>query len=183
MTNLWNEKAKTYPKFERGGNFENKVLDFIEDFGLKLDGKNVLDVGCGTGIYTLNMALRGAKVEGVDISNLMLEKLLRSAGEHEIGGVKTFLGDFANFEGGEFDIATCFMSPALSSKQMREKFISIPKIGFCVLGWNYRHNNLQDEIYHAAGVEARPHRDVEALKELLEARGLSYDSITLTDKW
>ena len=47
-------------------------LDWIEDqtcafFGSKLNGKQVLDVGCGGGILSHAMAVRGADVLGVDL--------------------------------------------------------------------------------------------------------------------
>lgn len=46
-------------------------LDYI-DRAAGLDGKEVLDVGCGGGILSEGMALRGAKVMGIDMGEMPL---------------------------------------------------------------------------------------------------------------
>jgi 2-polyprenyl-6-hydroxyphenyl methylase/3-demethylubiquinone-9 3-methyltransferase len=47
-------------------------LDYIDDFSA-LAGKRVLDVGCGGGILSESMALRGAEVTGVDLAKKSLK--------------------------------------------------------------------------------------------------------------
>lgn len=47
-------------------------LDFIEQH-CPLDNQNVLDVGCGGGILSEGMALRGAQVTGIDLAEKSLE--------------------------------------------------------------------------------------------------------------
>ncbi len=44
-------------------------------------GKQILDVGCGSGIYAVYFAKRGAEVTGVDFSASMLTLAERNAGE------------------------------------------------------------------------------------------------------
>ena len=81
---LWDEKCKYYPKFRQNMKFENEILDRAEKFGLNFNGANVLDVGAGTGIYSLNLAIRGAKITALDISQNMLNELENSAKFHQI---------------------------------------------------------------------------------------------------
>ena len=75
----------------------------------QLDGKEVLDVGCGGGILAEAMARLGARVTGIDLS----EKALRVAQLHllESGlGVRYELfspEDYAKSNAGKFDIVTC----------------------------------------------------------------------------
>jgi 2-polyprenyl-3-methyl-5-hydroxy-6-metoxy-1,4-benzoquinol methylase len=46
----------------------------FERLGVNLDGKTILDVGCGSGVYCLEAAQRGAKkVVGIDISGNMIK--------------------------------------------------------------------------------------------------------------
>lgn len=52
-------------------------LDWI-DAAISLQGKDVLDVGCGGGLLSEGMAARGARVSGIDLS----EKALRVARLH-----------------------------------------------------------------------------------------------------
>ncbi|MBU1206349.1 MAG: methyltransferase domain-containing protein [Proteobacteria bacterium] len=65
-------------------------------------GEIILDAGCGTGVFTLDMLSRGAKVIGLDISMPMLNR----AGPKARGyWFRTVLGDIANlpFPEGSFD--------------------------------------------------------------------------------
>ena len=74
-----------------------------------LEGKKVLDVGCGGGILAEAMALRGARVTGIDLS----EKALRVAQLHlaesllSINYRKIAAEDLAAEYPAEFDVVTC----------------------------------------------------------------------------
>jgi len=74
-----------------------------------LAGKNVLDVGCGGGILAEAMAVRGARVTGIDLS----EKSLRVAELHrlESGAAVSYeramAEDFAARHPASFDVVTC----------------------------------------------------------------------------
>jgi 2-polyprenyl-6-hydroxyphenyl methylase/3-demethylubiquinone-9 3-methyltransferase len=83
-------------------------LDWIER-AAGLAGKKVLDVGCGGGILAESMALRGAEVTGIDLS----EKALRVAELHLLeSGAKVryerIAADaLAAAQAGAFDVVTC----------------------------------------------------------------------------
>jgi len=79
-------------------------LEWIEGHA-PLDGRDVLDVGCGGGILAESMARRGARVTGIDLS----EKALRVAELHlhesklQVRYEKSSVEDYA----GAFDVVTC----------------------------------------------------------------------------
>ena len=84
-------------------------LDWI-DQKAQLAGKRVLDVGCGGGILTESMALRGADVLGIDLSN----KPLRVAQLHAMAsGIERLLyrevaaEELAAESPANFDVVTC----------------------------------------------------------------------------
>ena len=83
-------------------------LDWIAQHA-PLEGKEVVDVGCGGGILAEAMARRGAKVTGIDLS----EKALRVAQLHllesrlEVKYEKVSVEDFAAAHAGKFDVVTC----------------------------------------------------------------------------
>ena len=74
-----------------------------------LAGKTVLDIGCGGGILAESMAIKGAHVTGIDLS----EKALKVADLHSLeSGVQVryeliAAEDMAAREAGRFDVVTC----------------------------------------------------------------------------
>ena len=182
---MWDEKTQDYPKFELDLEFENKLVDHIEKESFKFKDKSVIDIGAGTGIYSLNMALRGAKVTAFDISKNMLNELEKSAKIYEIQNVKTINGDFRTYDSEkEFDILTCFMSPALSDENVYEKLISIPKIGFCLLGWaGVRDSAVLQASFESCGEKIHAHHSFSKLKKFLNSKNIKFKSEFFEDEW
>jgi len=67
----------------------------------KIKGKKILDLGCGTGIYTKILKRRGAHVQGIDISPKMIE-----IAKQNVRGVDFRIGSVYDlpYESGTFDI-------------------------------------------------------------------------------
>lgn len=75
------------------------TMDILGD----VRGKSILDVGCGSGIYSVYLARRGAMVTGLDFSSSMLSLASRNAAE-EGCTVDFSSGDFLEFaENRRFD--------------------------------------------------------------------------------
>jgi 2-polyprenyl-6-hydroxyphenyl methylase/3-demethylubiquinone-9 3-methyltransferase len=83
-------------------------LEWI-DARAPLAGKKVLDIGCGGGILAESMAVKGAHVTGIDLS----DKALKVADLHSMeSGVqvryeKIAAEDLAAREPGQYDVVTC----------------------------------------------------------------------------
>ena len=83
-------------------------LNYI-DQAVNLNGKTVLDVGCGGGILSESMAQKGAKVTGIDLG----EKALKVAQLHSLeSGVAVdyqlvSVEDLAETQPASFDVVTC----------------------------------------------------------------------------
>lgn len=64
-----------------------------------LNGKEVLDVGCGSGRYSVSLAKEGGRVTGIDFSANMLKLALGLAKEHNVDKQCEFiLGDFLEYD-------------------------------------------------------------------------------------
>jgi len=119
MTGRWYEEyfektGEEYDKepFTRGTKGE---VDFIEK-ELEYDrSKRILDVGCGTGRHSLELARRGYTVVGIDISRNFLERARCQAKEEGLEKV-TFLERDARDLGfdGEFDAVLSICEGAFS---------------------------------------------------------------------
>jgi len=83
-------------------------LEWI-DRAAHLSGKKVLDVGCGGGILAESMALRGAEVTGIDLSDKALRvaelHLLESAAQVRYQRIAA--DALAATHAGAFDVVTC----------------------------------------------------------------------------
>ena len=68
-----------------------------------VQGKTILDVGCGSGIYSIYFSQRGADVTGIDFASSMLSLAERHARE-ENHKIRLLMGDFLTLEiESEFD--------------------------------------------------------------------------------
>ncbi len=90
-----------------------RIIDFVEDVfkrDAERDVRDVLDIACGTGGPTIELARRGYRVLGLDISSEMI-KIAREKARKNGVQVDFKLGDMRrlNFNE-EFDAVTCFFS-------------------------------------------------------------------------
>ena len=74
-----------------------------------LTGKKVLDVGCGGGILSHSMAMRGATVTGIDLgeANIKAAQIHAEQTSQAIDFACVAVEDFAKAHAGEFDVVTC----------------------------------------------------------------------------
>lgn len=149
----WDKKATSYTRFTpKPTQFQQKVFDFIAINSVKLNEKRVLDIGCGTGVYTLHLAKKALHVDALDFSEEMLKILNEDAKRFEINNINTIAGTFDAFESSlYYDIAFCSMSPAVSDAKSFEKMDKCAKTKI-FLGWGgKRQSSLHDPIFKSFG--------------------------------
>ena len=96
--NSWDKKSESYAKFSGElGDFGKRVFEILRSWGVSFAGKSVLDVGAGTGVYSLYLASLVAKVTAIDSSEGMLRELRRSAQEFGIPLQNVLNLSFAEF--------------------------------------------------------------------------------------
>ena len=78
----YDQMADTY-KEDVKTNAYNAELEFPATSSLvpNVDGKRLLDAGCGTGFYTKWLVEQGAEVLGIDVSNEMLSHAVEQVGD------------------------------------------------------------------------------------------------------
>ncbi len=90
-----------------------KIIDFVERVfrqEAEREVKEILDIACGTGGPTIELARRGYRVVGLDASPQMLEIAREKAKKMRIDVVFK-LGDMRKLDfNEEFDAVTCFFS-------------------------------------------------------------------------
>ncbi|MCA6214504.1 class I SAM-dependent methyltransferase [Thermococcus bergensis] len=107
-------------------------IDFVEEIfkkDAKREVKRILDLACGTGIPTLELAERGYDVIGLDLHEEMLKVARRKAEERDLG-VEFLQGDALEitFEN-EFDAITMFFSSIMyfDEKNLKKLFNGVVK--------------------------------------------------------
>jgi SAM-dependent methyltransferase len=71
-------------------NPRGRDTDFYVDLATELDARTIVDLGCGTGLLTCELAVDGRRVIGVDPSSAMLREAAR---RQNAGAVKWVEGD------------------------------------------------------------------------------------------
>lgn len=79
---------KAADSYDHHAQFQRKVGSLLMDMlPRNLSGKVIVDLGCGTGYFSEQLAARGAEVICVDLSSQMLEKARQRCGEQNVSYV------------------------------------------------------------------------------------------------
>jgi len=124
MINVWeifyNKHAKEYYKEPWMFNTIEEV-DFIERELNLIKGMTILDVGCGTGRHSLELARRGYNVTGIDIADNMLNEA-RTVAKTESLNVEFVQTDATDFISDKvFDAAICLCEGAFGLLDVNEE--------------------------------------------------------------
>ena len=79
------------------------LLKFIDN----LEGKRVLDLGCGIGRNGLQLAKYAEEVVGYDVSEVGVARANARAKELDISNFRAEVNNFSNVEKGSFDVILC----------------------------------------------------------------------------
>ncbi|MPB47154.1 class I SAM-dependent methyltransferase [Campylobacter lari] len=172
--NLWNKKAKSYARYNPNLNEIQKAT--FAKLG-SLQGKSVVDIGCGSGVWTLHLVQKAKSVLGVDSSSAMLEILQEDAKTHAISNIKTLNLDFENFYKNnniKFDLAFLSMSPALQNEKDYKAFLNLASKKV-YLGWaSRRKSSFLDPIFEHFNTHFKGFYE-EDLQGFLNAQNIPYE--------
>ncbi len=175
--NKWDEKAKNYARYSPCANsFEANVLDALKKLGVDFANKTVLDIGCGTGVYTIRVAKLAKSVDGLDFSKNMLEVLKEDSKKLGINNIKTYHSTWTDFTlpSKKYDIALCTMSPAIKTDSDMKKLNLSAKTKI-YLGWaGVRDNTLLDDLFLAHNSIYSPPNGAKRVKKWLHVEGIKY---------
>ncbi|HHP0356505.1 TPA: class I SAM-dependent methyltransferase [Campylobacter lari subsp. concheus] len=173
--NLWNKKAKSYARYNPDLNEIQKAT--FAKLGT-LQGKSVVDIGCGSGVWTLHLSQKAKSVLSVDGSSAMLEILQEDAKTYAISNVKTLNLDFENFyknNNTKFDLAFLSMSPALQNEKDYKAFLNLASKKV-YLGWaSRRKSSFLDPIFEHFNTHFKGFYE-EDLQGFLNAQNIPYES-------
>ena len=90
-----------------------------------IENKNVLDLGCGCGIFSIGSALLGAKSAiGVDIDEDSINLARKSADKFDVENVDFIVRDICDLTN-DLDVDTIFQNPPFGSQKRADKGIDL----------------------------------------------------------
>ena len=186
LAERWNKRAATYPRYKDDSEgFEDSVIDMILENGVELKGRDILDIGCGTGRYTLRLAKLAGNVTGTDISPDMLKILKEDAEEEGFENVSTLLINWTDYQPDKkWDITFCTITPAVKTTEDFAKMIDSANEHTIYLGWHGRaESSIATDIYKAFGIEPVKLDFTTDFLEWLDENNIEYSHRKLADEW
>lgn len=150
--NLWDKKAKNYARYNQKLNsIQEQSFKELKKLNINFKDKDIIDIGCGTGVWTLHLAQNAKEITALDNAKAMLEILKEDAKKLQLTNIKyencTFTEWADKNQNAQFDIAFLSMSPALQDEKDYLNFIRLAKFRI-YLGWaDYRKSDFLDPIF------------------------------------
>lgn len=185
-SHTWNQKQKNYPRFDIDDcKFEQDIIKCVKKWGVVFEGKSIIDIGCGTGKYTILLAKEAKGIDAIDFSDKMLEILCEDAKkmklEHKINPICQDFNDFSQDK--RYDIAISTMSPAIFSKNEYEKMNSLATKKV-YLGWGgKRESKITNAIFNSHGLTSHTQKASEYLKQWLVENDIKFKSKFFNSSW
>ncbi|MGE4290706.1 MAG: class I SAM-dependent methyltransferase [Desulfovibrio sp.] len=183
---FWDAKAKTFPRYEAGENtYEAGMLRRIRERGVDFRRRSVLDVGCGSGMYTIRIAQEARQVTAVDISERMLAILGEDAERQGLDNIRSIRSDWDSFDSDQtFDVVFCSMTPAIHDDASRRKLLRLAGGWTVFMGFaGLMSSNVLTGLFAHYGVTPRVFNNGPEMRHWLEAEGVHYDSSLVEGQW
>ncbi|HZF61600.1 MAG TPA: class I SAM-dependent methyltransferase [Desulfovibrio sp.] len=183
---FWNSRAESFPRFEAGADtYEARMLQLARDNGVDFHGKSILDVGCGSGMYTIRLAQEAASVTAVDISDEMLRILMQDAAAQGLANIRPVLSDWEHFALEErFQIVFASMTPALSDDAAREKLQHYALEQVVFMGFTERKtSDVMAGLYTHYGITPPQFADAPDMRAWLESQRIQYAALPVDGQW
>jgi len=192
--NIWDEKSSSFPVYDRSDAEDMTLLKKMTDVaivrGVELRGKNIIDIGCGTGRHTLNLASVAKSVHGSDVSKLMIEKLIGTVRKYEISNVTASVDDWNEVDidafgwRKKFDIAWAAMTGAIYSPEALIKMMDCAKTHCVSIAWGRKRiNKVLERVFKEHGEVLTLPPGCSTITSELTKRGYSYTIDYLENAW
>lgn len=133
-------------------NGKNELMEFLYSKDIFQKGYDVLDIGCGTGKYSLEFAKSANSVVGVDISPQMLKYAEENVQKNNLSNVTFKLLPWQNLNiedlnwQKKFDLVFVSMSPAINCKASLMKMLEATKKYGFMSGFVHRKDSIKDKL-------------------------------------
>lgn len=183
---FWDKRASTFPRYSGlEDSYEVGMLNLARQNGIVFKGRRLIDIGCGSGLYTIGLALEAAEVTAVDISSEMLAALRSEADRRGLKNIRYVHSNWLGFAGGEkYDVVFCSMSPAVRDEAGRIKMLEHAAGDVVYIGWGApMKSDVAEGLYLKYGLNPPAMVDAPELRAWLDQKDLPYRHIPVSGRW
>ena len=184
----WDELANRYPRYNDPSILADSkfIFENAKNFGINIQDKTILDIGCSTGTLALNIANFAKQIDALDSSLQMLEVFENDSNclnfSNKINIHRSSWADFNITK--KYDIAIASMTPAINTDDLKSKFISSANDKIYV-GWgDYKYNNVLDKLFEILKIDnQKAFGQAGRFCKFLENLNIKYELIYFQSSW
>ncbi len=146
MTGYWDLVAKTYSAAEQGDAPERIVMH-LADAGHILPNDCILEVGCGTGTYSVPLASKCRILVCMDYSDVMLDRMVASMKSSGLSNFERFHTDWREYKPRKgYDFCISSLCPGSSEPESLLRMEGASRRSCAVVSWEDRGGNSLVQI-------------------------------------
>lgn len=186
---FWDRKAEGYPSPLAPGTLRatRRTLAMMRRLGAEWRGRDVLDIGCGTGLFALAMAPAARRVTGTDLSPRMLARMRGEAAAAGLRNVEALRADWKRFPAaaleGRFALAVASMTSAVGAPAEILKMESCAEKCAYVGWYGVRKNPVMEAIFRLHGLPYRSPEGASRVERSLRALGRRFRKRVFSEVW
>ncbi len=166
MLDFWNKYARRMAcqtQEQHTANRVKKVLAWLSGQGVEIRGKEILDIGAGTGNFTLPFLEQGGRVTALEPAKAVMEKLVAEVEKRHFRHIKYLytpwekIDPHASGMAGSFDLVFASLVPGIRNTETLEHMITASrKWCFLCAFAGKRTSTARDELWQILMEETMP---------------------------
>jgi SAM-dependent methyltransferase len=189
---FWERMVASYPAPFDAEHVQRvqEIMALAAQQGIHPEGKTILDIGCGTGVYTLPLAQRALQVVGLDFSEGMIRRFEEERNQHGIENARAIHAPWTDAVVEEhglekaFDLVWAAMTPAIRTKEDVERMNRCSRHSCVSIAWGGKRSNpLMEEVFQAHDLTFGPPPGAQAVQAALAGLGIHAEIIPIDSHW
>lgn len=179
----WDEYAVGYSSYQQGS-MPGRIVDWMLETGYLRSEFSVLEVGCGPGTYSLELAPKVRILTCMDSSERMLARLSAGAKEKGLTNIELFHQDWGRYIPKK-GYAACIASlcPFPDTDASLRRMEGAARESCATVSWRFHGGErLRTAVWESLGIERPVNRQAAAVAEWLDDNGRERLTETFTER-
>jgi len=175
----WDIKSQNFPRY-KDNTFQKDIIKILQKENYLKNEFTILDIGCGTGVYTIELAKNASKVIALDISSKMLKFLEEDAKKEGVENISIKYSTWEEFKNipNSFDLVYASLTPAIRTEEDYNKMMETSQKYLAYLGWaGNKKSNIEILFNESHNIPIIDLNDAKPLKEYLLSKNIKHKII------